>query len=191
MIHTEQVYQTAANKLIRSVQPTEENKKKTPEDLQTVGKLRKLIDFCTKHRICTQCREVDGNHLYDGKSIGLVYKGEPLNYGDLLHEICHYFMACDSRKKAPNFGLGNSFITGSKDVENKVSDEFAYEEELLVCTLSLIYAKYWKMNAEVIASQISWLNGIRVEKVIQELMELEKRGLIEIDANHNLLPVKV
>lgn len=57
-----------------------------------------------------------------------------LNFAGVVHEICHWIISPSTRKKYPDFGLGQGF-NSSNNSKLKVKKDYAFNEEYIVCLL--------------------------------------------------------
>jgi len=96
---------------------------------------------------------------------------------DVLHEITHYIVAPKSRRKYPDFGLGDGF-NSCGNASRIVSKKFAEKEEELVCVLQwvLMFNLGYKNHIAKTMQIQFWDNTERDKcKIDKHLKTLKKR----------------
>lgn len=109
----------------------------TPEARVLDQKIWQLADH---YGISLQWRSEGRSYSFDGRSIALLNKDGGLrDVENIVHDIAHYIMASPSRRKYPEFGLGDSPDYGTKECARRVSLKFAVVEEELASLLGIFF----------------------------------------------------
>lgn len=130
---------------------------------------------------------VNGQNGWDGQFLRV--KG--LSIDGLFHEISHYIVSPNSRKKYQDFGLGIGF--NSKGITKcVVSRDYAYKEEYLTCVLEwiLLYNFGYKhyINSTIQSEGFFKENYLELSKLLSEI--IKRYGVnSEITTNKKLVSI--
>lgn len=89
-------------------------------------------------------RTCHGSYSYDGYSIaiyddldGRIFR----SYSNILHDIAHYVVCPEKRKRMPEFGLGTSPDNETKVLSRVVNADTAFAEEAMASALGIVWEK--------------------------------------------------
>ena len=89
-----------------------------------------------------------GMECYRGEKNTYTWNGKKLNLSMLpssdwiLHEICHYLVSSNERRKIPNYGLGEDPNQNKLETPDLTMNGI---EDMAVCILEFYYLKHWQL----------------------------------------------
>ena len=119
--------------------------------------------------------------MWDGHTIAV----SGLGASDIFHELAHWLIAPKTRRRLPEYGLGEAYDTGRKAAANNaraVSEAYAQQEEEMASLLGIAFLGVFGMNVKAALHRHGWLGGcsehFNQASVWGTIARLNGRGLL-------------
>lgn len=149
-----------------------------------------ILDIARKVGVDLAYRTCYDSYSYDGKSVAIYddkHSKFLRTYSNILHDIAHFAVSNDSRRRLPEFGLGSSPDKNTIQVDRVASINIARSEEIIASALGI----YWERDIgyDWYHTYLShhWpvcekdkVFGSENKLFIKSIKKLEKKGLITL-----------
>lgn len=116
-----------------------------------------IRDTARKAGVRLSVRNIDNKHVWNGKTIALFEAdGSRRPDANIVHDIAHYVVASVTRRKYPEFGLGDSPDNGPPSARQFLTYENAQYEEEEASLLGILIEKELKLDPEDTFVHHSW-----------------------------------
>jgi hypothetical protein len=135
---------------------------------------------CIAKQLSLPLKEEREKYSWDGKYIHTRNMDRSWYDGhSVLHDICHFQVASPTRRKTPEFGLGDSpdISSGAPVLLN---DENAQREEEEASILTILWLRHIKEDHMFVWNDHSWGWNVSNSKIAKRtLRNLLKKGVVE------------
>lgn len=159
-----------------------------------------IRDTARKAKVRLSTRDLDDQYNWNGKTIATREWCKRLRPdANIIHDIAHYIVASNTRRKLPEFGLGTSPDNSVREANQILSHKGAQHEEEEVSLLGILIEKQlglrplmtftdhsWESTDDTLGSLLKrYRNKERDTSGCKALRRLQQKGHLD----DNLMPV--